>query len=202
MLKKIAVLIDGGFLRVTARKAKKNYNPDFIEQFAHACKADDEEIFRILYYDCAPFSGTVTLPVSGLSHTFTSNDEWLHALSHRNLFAVRRGVIKFRGYIPRKKASLLGTVSAATKTTFTDSDFKPDFEQKGVDMRIGLDVAAYSSNHSVDRIVLVSADTDCIPALKYGRKAGLQTILIEPGGNKLTNELLGHADFTRAVALP
>ena len=104
MQKKIAVLIDGGFLRVAARKAKKTYDPDFIEQFAHACKADGEEIFRILYYDCAPFEGTVTLPVSGLSHTFTSNDAWLHDLSHRDLFAVRRGVIKFRGYVPKKKA--------------------------------------------------------------------------------------------------
>ena len=69
-------------------------------------------------------------------------------------------------------------------------------------MRIGLDVAAYSANRAVDRIALVSADTDCIPALKYGRKAGLQTILVEPVGNKLTNELLAHADFIRVVPLP
>ena len=28
---KVAVLIDGGFLRVVAKKAKKHYDPDFIE---------------------------------------------------------------------------------------------------------------------------------------------------------------------------
>jgi hypothetical protein len=35
---KIAILIDGGFLRVVAKKAKKTYDPEFIEKFAHACK--------------------------------------------------------------------------------------------------------------------------------------------------------------------
>ncbi|MGC2212310.1 MAG: NYN domain-containing protein, partial [Silvibacterium sp.] len=164
---------------------------------AHACKAADETVFRILYYDCAMYSGTVKLPVSGTSSTFTSSDAWLHTLSHKDLFAVRRGVLKFRGYKPKK-------TPVATKTALTDADFAPDFEQKGVDMRIGLDIASYSESHAVDRIVLVSADTDCVPALKYGRRAGLQTVLIEPQvtGVKLAPELLSHADFKRKIALP
>jgi len=71
-------------------------------------------------------------------------------------------------------------------------------------MRIGLDIAAYADNHTIDRIVLVSADTDCVPALKYGRRAGLQTVLIEPQqpGIELTPELLSHGDFERSVTLP
>lgn len=194
---KIAILIDGGFLRVVAKKAKKTYDPDFIERFAHSCKAADEAIFRILYYDCAMYSGTQKLPVSGNPATFKSNDGWLHTLSHKDLFAVRRGVLKFRGYKPKK-------TPVAAKAALTDADFTPDFEQKGVDMRIGLDIASYSDNHAVDRIVLVSADTDCVPALKYGRRAGLQTILVEPQcpGIRIAPELLSHADFKRIVALP
>lgn len=69
-------------------------------------------------------------------------------------------------------------------------------------MRIGLDIAAYFDNHAVDRIILVSADTDCVPALKYGRKAGLQTVLVEPVGTKLPPELISHSDFHRPVNLP
>lgn len=191
---KAAVLIDGGFLRVIAKKAKKTYDPDFIEGFAHLCKSADESIFRVLYYDCAMYSGTVKLPVSGNQHTFASNDAWLHALSHKDLFAVRRGVLKFRGFKPKKTP-----VPAAT---LTDADFEPIFEQKGVDMRIGLDIAAYSHNRAVDRIILVSADTDCVPALKYGRKAGLQTVIAEPPNARLAPELFAHVDFRRTVALP
>ena len=191
---KVAVLIDGGFLRVVAKRSKKEYTPDFIENFAHICNETDESIFRILYYDCAMYSGTAKLPISGKPKTFTSNDAWLHALSHKNLFAVRRGVLKFRGYKPKK--------TPMKPTTLTDDDFDPDFEQKGVDMRIGLDIAAYSASRAVDRIILVSGDTDCVPALKYGRRAGLQTVLIEPPTLKLAPELLAHADFRRMVTLP
>jgi uncharacterized LabA/DUF88 family protein len=191
---KAAILIDGGFLRVIAKKAKKTYNPDFIEKFAHLCNSADESIFRILYYDCAMYSGTVKLPVSGTTQTFVSNDGWLHALSHKDLFAVRRGVLKFRGYRPKK--------TPVAPSTLTDTDFEPIFEQKGVDMRIGLDIAAYSHNRAIDRIILVSADTDCVPALKYGRKAGLQTVLIEPPKATLAPELFAHVDFRRTVALP
>ncbi len=69
-------------------------------------------------------------------------------------------------------------------------------------MRIGLDIAAYAQNRAVDRIVLVTADTDCVPALKYGRKAGLQTVLVRPPKTTLASELLAHVDFCRSIVLP
>jgi len=45
-------------------------------------------------------------------------------------------------------------------------------------MQIGLDMANFSKERSVDRIILVSGDTDCLPAMKHCRIAGLQIILI------------------------
>jgi len=195
MDKKIIVLIDGGFLRVKARHAGKIYDPAFIEKFAHCCRSADEEILRILYYDCAPYNGTVKLPVSGTPYTFPGSDKWMDELACKDLFAVRRGVLKFRGYKPKKTPV---NVSAA----LTDADFEADFEQKGVDMRIGLDIAAYSANRAADRILLVSNDTDCVPAMKYGRKSGLQIVLIELPNNKCAPELVMHADYKRAVQYP
>jgi len=56
MAKRIVVLIDGAFLRVKAAKAGKKYDPTFIEAFALGCKTSDEEILRVLYYDCVPYS--------------------------------------------------------------------------------------------------------------------------------------------------
>jgi len=195
MAKKIIILIDGGHLRVKSTIAGKLYNPAFIERFALTCKAPDEEVFRILYYDCAPYSGTVKLPVSGNVHTFAGSDRWLSDLAAKNLFAVRRGVLKFRGFKPKRTP-----VNPAGPPT--DADFDPDFEQKGVDMRIGLDIASYSANRCIDRIVLVTNDTDCVPAMKYGRKAGLQTVIIELPNGKPAPELIMHADFKRIVQWP
>jgi hypothetical protein len=44
--------------------------PDYIEKIALACSLATEEIFRILYYDCAPYEGTAILPVSGQPKKF------------------------------------------------------------------------------------------------------------------------------------
>ncbi len=41
-------------------------------------------------------------------------------------------------------------------------DFKPDSSKKGVDMRIGLDIANYAVTRAVDRLILMTGDTDCL----------------------------------------
>ena len=192
MAKRAIILIDGGYLRVKANRAGKKYDPAFIEKLAHKCSASDEEILRVLYYDCAPYSGTAKLPVSGNLHTFSGSDKWLEELACKNLFAVRRGVLKFRGYKPKQTPVQPGGL--------TDADFDPDFEQKGVDMRIGLDIALYSERRTVERIVLVSNDTDCVPAMKYGRRHGLQVVIVELPNSKTAPELVMHSDFKRPVA--
>jgi uncharacterized LabA/DUF88 family protein len=195
MGKKVIILIDGGFLRVKANKAGKKYDPNFIESLSKKCVIANEEIFRVLYYDCAPYSGTVKLPISGDPKVFSGSDKWLEDLASRDLFAVRRGVLKFRGFKPKQTP-----VNPAGPPT--DADFDPDFEQKGVDMRIGLDIATYSANHAIDRIILVSNDTDCVPAMKYGRKSGIQIVVCELPNSKVTIELVMHADFKRRVLWP
>jgi uncharacterized LabA/DUF88 family protein len=192
-MKKTILLVDGGFLRSVARKAHHVYNPAFIEKFALGCRLPDEEFLRILYYDCAPFVGTAILPISGLQQDFGGSDRWLHEIAALDLFAVRRGVLKFRGY-ERKRAHQLGPL--------TDADFKPQFAQKGVDMRIGLDIASYSAERLVDRIILTTNDTDCVPAMKYARIAGIQIVLTKVPNCTPAPELTEHADYTRPVTWP
>jgi uncharacterized LabA/DUF88 family protein len=195
MAKRIVILIDGDFLRAKATKAGKKYDPTFIEAFALGCKTGDEEILRVLYYDCAPYSGTVRLPVSGDPFVFNGSDKWLEELACKDLFAVRLGVLKFRGYKPKRTP-----VDPSAK--FTDTDFDLDFEQKGVDLKIGLDIASYCENRHADRIVLVSNDTDCVPAVKYGRKSGMQIVVAELPNCEIARELLIHSDFKRSVPWP
>ena len=104
-------------------------------------------------------------------------------------------MLKFRGY-KLKKIPVTGIAN------LTDADFRPDFEQKGVDMRIGLDIAAYSALKNIDRIALVTADTDCVPAMKLARKSGVQVVLIALPGGTTPSELAEHADFVRPVTWP
>lgn len=191
---KTILLIDGGHLRARANLAKQRYTPDLIEAFAQNCIGGDERLLRVLYYDCPPYVGSAKLPVSQTTHQFAGNDSWIKNLAGRSLFAVRLGTLKFRGFKPKK--------GLPSNRPATDSDFTPDFEQKGVDMRIGIDIAAYSHKRIVDRIVLVTADTDCIPAMKHARKCGLQVVLCTVSGCRIAHELRMHSDLVRDIQWP
>jgi uncharacterized LabA/DUF88 family protein len=195
MAKKISVMLDGGHLRVYARKAGRQFIPDYIEKIGLACALQGEEIQRILYYDCAPYVGTVTMPVSGTKKTFQASDAWMYEIARKDLFAVRRGVLKFRGF-------MLSQIPYAGGAPLQDADFKPQFEQKGVDMRIGLDMAIISAHRAVELIALATNDTDCIPAMKHARRSGVQVALVTVPGYSPAPELLAHSDFRRHVAWP
>ena len=197
MDKRIAVMLDGGHVRANAKKAGRSFQPDYIEKVAHACAAKGEAIIRVLYYDCAPYSGTAKMPVSGSKKTFPGSDKWLHELARKDLFAIRRGVLKFRGFVLRKEK-----IPYQPSSPLQDSDFEPKFEQKGVDMRIGLDMAIFSSNRAVDLIALATNDTDCIPAMKHARRAGIQIALVVVPGYPPAPELLAHADYIRKIQWP
>ena len=190
---KIAVFIDGGHLRALAQQANKTYDPDFIEKVARACVASDEILLRNLYYDCAPYQGNPPLPVSGAPANFTGSDAWLTRLAAKPQFAVRRGMLKFRGFVLKRPD---------VSQPLSDDDFKPRFEQKGVDMRLGLDIAAHAAGKTVDRIILITGDTDCLPAMKLARVSGLQVVLIRFPERGLAPELTWHADFVRDVDWP
>jgi uncharacterized LabA/DUF88 family protein len=197
VMRKTALLIDGGHVRAIAQRVGLQYDPNFIENFAHGCiDKEQEDLRRILYYDCPQYRGKHTLPVSGEAMVFRSSDKWLDELASRDLFAIRRGNLVFRGWVPRNVP--------VTGRALTDDDFRPNFEQKGVDMRVGLDIASMADQRIVERIVLVSADTDMIPAMKHARKAGLHVVGVQmprPIAEALAPRFLAHCDYCRQVDL-
>lgn len=194
-MKKAAVFIDGGQLRNCAKQAKLPYTPDLIVKIAHACLASGEELFRTQYYDCEEFQGSVKLPVSGKTKVYTGSNPLLSDLSRRELVAVRRGVLKFRGW-ERTKASLK---EAKAPTALTDADFRAKWEQKGVDLRIGLDIVTMTESRGADLIVLLTGDTDLIPAMKLARGRGLQIAGVDLPNRKIIPELKPHLDLFRQI---
>ena len=194
---KVVVMLDGGHLRVHAKSAGRPFDPEYIEKIGLACFNSSETIHLIMYYDCAPFNGTAIQPVSGTQRTFTGSDAWLKKLSYKDLFSVRLGVLKFRGFVLNNNK-----IPYTPGQPLTDADFHPDFEQKGVDMRIGIDMANVSANRSADLIALATNDTDCIPAMKHARRSGLQVALVTVPGYQPVPELLAHSDLRRSIAWP
>jgi len=74
------------------------------------------------------------------------------------------------------------------------NDLVPDFKQKGVDMRIGLDIAWLSLKRIVDGMVLVTSDSDFIPAMKLARKEGIR-LFLETLGHPVFRDLKVHTDI-------
>jgi uncharacterized LabA/DUF88 family protein len=191
-VKKLILMIDGGHLRILARKAGHRFDPTFISAFAQRIAQGDEELHRVLYYDCRPYDGERPKPISGEPHRFEQRGDWLDELAALDLFAVRLGVLKWRGWKRREQRQ--------NPQELTDEDFKPDFEQKGVDLRIGLDIATFSFGRKVDRIAIVTGDTDLIPAMKLARREGIQIVGVRLENQRISRELSAHFDFTRSVA--
>jgi uncharacterized LabA/DUF88 family protein len=65
--------------------------------------------------------------------------------------------------------------------------------QKGVDMRIGTDIASLTLKKQVSTIVLVSGDSDFVPAAKLARREGIDFIL-DPLWQQINADLFEHID--------
>lgn len=77
-------------------------------------------------------------------------------------------------------------------------DIRPEevrlgLRQKGVDMRIGLDIASITLKQQAQTIVLVAGDSDFVPAAKLARREGREFVL-DPLWQGVNADLLEHID--------
>jgi len=75
---------------------------------------------------------------------------------------------------------------------------KPIVTQKGVDIKIGLDIASLSHQGIIDQIVLISGDSDFVPAAKMARRSGIDFIL-DPMWNHIKDGLNEHIDGMQTI---
>ena len=208
MKKKTALLIDGGWFSKGIGKIlhlpSKWPRADQVIKNAIRILKPDEEIFRIFYYDCEPYDRKVTNPVDGsiidykLMPAYAARKQFFFELGQMDSVALRRGDLKARGWEYRKSFRDALRANAPTPV-LTAQDVYPDFEQKGVDMRIGIDVATLSLKRLVDRIVLFSGDADMIPALKLARREGLQVFVVKLHPWPLKHTLIEDSDGLRVL---
>jgi uncharacterized LabA/DUF88 family protein len=73
-------------------------------------------------------------------------------------------------------------------------DVKPQIEQKAVDMKIGIDIAMIAVKRLADVLIIITGDSDMVPALKLARQEGMQ-VGIDPLRHPIDSELSEHVDF-------
>lgn len=100
--------------------------------------------------------------------------------------------MNFRGWLV--KPQLLKPGKTHLDINVDKDSLIPNVQQKGVDMRIGLDISALSLKDQVDVIAIVTGDSDFIPAFKFARKEGRQ-IFLYALGHSIRSEIYAHTDM-------
>ncbi|WP_409072674.1 NYN domain-containing protein [Pantoea hericii] len=81
------------------------------------------------------------------------------------------GELNFRGWKVADRALQAG---ANGNATITAQDVSPNLQQKGVDMRIALDISSMTLKNQADIFCLVTGDSDFAPIIKFARSEGKQ----------------------------
>ena len=202
MEKRFAVLIDGGFFMrklQTKLKARPTVDQVMVEvdEIKNHKLFEGFDLLRVYYYDARPASGKLRNPISGdetdLGQTdvYKRSQSFLDALELKPNIALRLGEVSSNGWKLSPKA--LKDANLPNRNLSAD-DFSMDLEQKGVDLRIGLDIARLSLGNRVHSIVVVTGDSDMVPAFKFARREGVRVILSHMG-HGIKRELRAHADL-------
>jgi len=151
-LERAAVFIDGGYLQ---KVLKELGEPKIDYQKLSAWAADGYEVFRTYYYDCLPYQDSP--PTEEQNRRFSSKQSFLGALQRLERYEVRLGRLERRGRNQRGE---------------------PIFQQKRIDLQIGLDVASLVVKRVIQIVVIISGDSDMIPAVTFAKNEGVLTRLV------------------------
>jgi len=195
-----AILLDGGFLRYKLSTAQRPVDAAGISAFTSKVAAlpclQGMRLHRIYFYDSKPLQTAETKPLGGgkidfgASATAARNKSLQAALMKVPFFAMRFGELYLEGWRLRQKVLRKPGPSVQIDT----NDLEPNIRQKGVDMRIGLDIASLTLKKHAQVIVLVTADSDFVPAMKFARREGAQLVLVTLG-HGVRDGLREHADL-------
>jgi len=197
-----AVLLDGAFVckRLWRRLGRHATAQDVVSECerirSHPALVPGQ-LLRIHYYDAPPATGQVTNPLDGKTVNLRRSATFarmraLHAdIETSPDFALRHGDIAARGW--KLKDGALRQI-AQKRRAIMAGDLRPDLRQKGVDLRIGLDIARLSLRRLVDVIVVVTGDSDLVPAFRFARREGIR-VYLDHLGAPVMRDLKAHTDL-------
>lgn len=218
---KTAILVDGAFFLKRAMRIFGHLSPEDLAKklFFYSCKhlkahnyhAQDEgpnrdELYRIFYYDCPPLNKKLQHPVTKQHIDFSKSERaiwrttFFQELNHRRKVALRLGKMDEvnTNWVINPKLTNKLLSGKITVDALTEDDITLITKQKGVDMRIGIDIASLAYKKQVDRIVLIAGDSDFVPAAKLARREGIDFVL-DPMLAPIKPDLFEHIDGLKSA---
>lgn len=205
-----AILVDGGFYRKRARFLwGKKTAIDRAKELHAYCQAhlndcgreDRRQLYRIFYYDCEPVGRkSVYHPLThknidlDKSETYQWTLDFFQELKKMRKFALRLGTLSDQINFNLKPGITKDLFNGKRElSSIEEKDFELNTRQKGVDMKIGVDISSLTLKHQIDQIILIAGDSDFVPAAKLARREGID-IILDPMWNKIRDDLFEHID--------
>lgn len=172
-----AVFIDGAYLEKVLFHDHGKPRIDF--RLLVDLMVEGDELLRAYYYHCLPYRSSPPTPAE--EARYAGRRRFIDALRHLPRFEVRLGKLAFRG---------------------VGSDGRPMFQQKRVDLMLGVDMALLAGKNRIAKMALVSGDSDFTPAVEAVKNEGVLTTLwhgSQAGDTRPSRELVRACDEGREL---
>jgi len=172
-----AVFIDAGYFDRVARDCGSP-RIDFGRLAAELARPD--ALLRAYYYGCLPYLSPVPTPDE--EERFEGKRRFFSAMNRLNRFEVREGKLEYRG---------------------TDRESsRPIFEQKRVDIHLGVDLVLLAVKQRIHRAILITGDSDFLPAIRAAKNEGVVIHLFHGAGPQQPHRDLWEEVDERAYITP
>lgn len=165
-MNRCAIFIDGAYLEFVLKEEFCRPPIDFAVLANRIVGA--RELLRTYFYDCLPYQSARPTPEE--RERFARRQRFHHALNRIPQFEVRLGKLEFRG----------------------TQDGRPIFEQKRVDILLGVDLVQLAAKHQISDAMVLAGDSDFLPAIEIAKQEGVVVHLFH--GASPHNELLTRCD--------
>ncbi len=201
LLEKTAVLVDLGFFENEFRR--ENQRPPTPEETLRFPRwaldgiLHDTNLFRIYFYDGSPLDKEITNPISGAKTTVMdaeSRRKYHDAIAGSQKSLLRLGRLAYykRWFIKEKVQDRI--IRGQATLPLAPDDIQPATQQKAVDMLIGMDIVALAIKQTVKNVMILTGDTDLVPAMTFARNEGCAVGLIATTKGISTGPLASDCD--------
>nr|MBC8362604.1 NYN domain-containing protein [Candidatus Desulfatibia profunda] len=166
-MEKVSVFIDGGYLDHIIQDIGKKV--DYSKLARKLCGSDN--FMRAYYYHCLPYQSDP--PTEEEKTRFSKASAFFDRLKRLDRFQIRLGKLAKRGNY---------------------SDGNPILIQKRVDVYLATDLVKFSARKGMDQAVLLTSDSDYVPAIAASKEFGVIVKLAYYDNLSINQELLDACD--------
>ena len=177
---RLAIYIDGGYIAKLGASFRTWVDFEKLSARIHenvaAFTPEPLDVVRTYFYDCLPYQHDPLTREE--AERFGQKRRFFAALRKLPKFAVREGRLMYRG---------------------DDAGGNPIFQQKRIDLMIGLDFALLAAKHQITHAAVLTGDSDLLPTVEVAQQEGVVVCLVHGPSSTCASDLWELADHRMLI---